>query len=95
MIRWTAPAFRCVCAALMLSLAPWTAVGAFAANEVIDRVLAVAEGQVITLSDVRIARELGRVDVRLTVTRGAFTEVLHDSIVPRCFRSPFTAFGGS
>lgn len=33
------------------------------AQEVIDRVLAVAGGEVITLSDVRTARELGRVDV--------------------------------
>jgi hypothetical protein len=38
--------------------------GGTAANgdEVIDRVLAVAGGEVITLSDVRAARELGRVD---------------------------------
>lgn len=33
------------------------------AQELIDRVLAVAGGEVITLSDVRTARELGRVDV--------------------------------
>lgn len=32
-------------------------------DEVIDRVLAAAGGEVITLSDVRAARELGRVDV--------------------------------
>jgi len=32
------------------------------AQELIDRVLAVAAGEVITLSDVRAARELGRVD---------------------------------
>jgi hypothetical protein len=32
------------------------------ADEVIDRVLAVVAGDVITLSDVRTARELGRVD---------------------------------
>lgn len=36
---------------------------AAAADEVIDRVLAVAGGDVITLSDVRAARELGRVNV--------------------------------
>jgi hypothetical protein len=36
---------------------------AYAADEVIDRVLAVAGGEVITLSDVRAARELGRVQV--------------------------------
>lgn len=33
------------------------------AQEVIDRILAVAAGEVITLSDVRTARELGRVQV--------------------------------
>jgi hypothetical protein len=37
---------------------------AAAGQEVIDRVLAVASGEVITLSDVRAARELGRVAVR-------------------------------
>lgn len=37
------------------------AAGAAAAQEVIDRILAVASGEVITLSDVRIARDLGRV----------------------------------
>lgn len=36
----------------------------FAQGEVIDRVLAVAAGEVITLSDVRAARALGRVDPR-------------------------------
>ncbi len=36
---------------------------ALAQGEVIDRVLAVAGGEVITLSDVRAALELGRVDV--------------------------------
>lgn len=36
---------------------------AAAQPELIDRVLAVAAGEVITLSDVRAARELGRVDV--------------------------------
>lgn len=52
------------CVAMLLLLAPWLAARpAFAASEIIDRVLAVAEGEVITLSDVRIARELGRVDV--------------------------------
>ena len=37
---------------------------ASAADEVIDRVLAIASGDVITLSDVRAAQALGRVDVR-------------------------------
>lgn len=52
----------CCLVALMsvLCLAP-TSVAA--ADEVIDRVLAVAGGDVITLSDVRAAQELGRVDV--------------------------------
>jgi len=46
-----------------------------AQDEVIDRVLAVVAGDVITLSDVRMARELGRVDaggadpVRATLTQ--------------------------
>ncbi len=40
---------------------------AAAQGEVIDRVLAVAGGEVITLSDVRAARELGRVDVGTAV----------------------------
>ena len=35
---------------------------AHAADEIIDRVLAVAGGEIIMLSDVRAARELGRVD---------------------------------
>ncbi len=38
-----------------------------AQGEVIDRVLAVAGGEVITLSDVRAARELGRVDAGTAV----------------------------
>jgi hypothetical protein len=51
----------CICAstvflALLLLSVP------LRADEVIDRVLAVAGGEVITLSDVRAARELGRVD---------------------------------
>ena len=49
----------CLVAAVMC-----TAVSRAAAaqDEVIDRVLAVAAGEVITLSDVRAARELGRVE---------------------------------
>ena len=43
---------------LWLAMAPL----AHAADEVIDRVLAVAGGEIIMLSDVRAARELGRVD---------------------------------
>jgi hypothetical protein len=43
----------------------WLCMPAYAApdDELIDRVLAVAGGEVITLSDVRAARELGRVGV--------------------------------
>ena len=47
-----------LCAGLCLVVAP----PVFAQGEVIDRVLAVAGGEVITLSDVRAARELGRVE---------------------------------
>jgi hypothetical protein len=47
-----------LCCAIAVGDAP-----AIGAQELIDRVLAVAGGAVITLSDVRTARELGRVDV--------------------------------
>lgn len=53
-------------ASLLLVLIVLTAVArpiAVAPDEVIDRVLAVVSGEVITLSDVRAARELGRVSV--------------------------------
>ncbi len=50
----------CVLAAVAYAGAPLRTA---AQVEVIDRVLAVAGGEVITLSDVRAARELGRVDV--------------------------------
>jgi len=50
----------CVVAAVVCTAASRAAA---AQNEVIDRVLAVAGGEVITLSDVRAARELGRVEV--------------------------------
>ncbi|MGE0449516.1 MAG: hypothetical protein AB7Q29_08030 [Vicinamibacterales bacterium] len=60
----------------MLSLAPPSA---DAADEIIDRVLAVAEGEVITLSDVRVARELGRVQVeRATDPVAAALDLLID-----------------
>jgi hypothetical protein len=49
---------RLLAVATVLMLA-WPAL---AADEVIDRVLAVAGGEIILLSDVRAARELGRVD---------------------------------
>jgi hypothetical protein len=49
----------CVLAVTVLLMLVRTA----SADEVIDRVLAVAGGEVITLSDVRAARELGRVNV--------------------------------
>lgn len=51
-----------VCLLALLAVWSGTRVQA-AADEVIDRVLAVASGEVITLSDVRAARELGRVSV--------------------------------
>jgi hypothetical protein len=57
-----ASAHLCICAlsvaALLFPLAAQAG-----AQELIDRVLAVAGGDVITLSDVRAARELGRVSV--------------------------------
>ena len=46
--------------ALSMSALWFASVSAARADEVIDRVLAVAGGDVITLSDVRAARELGR-----------------------------------
>jgi hypothetical protein len=55
--RWQ----RYVARALMV-LALVGAAARVRADEVIDRVLAVAGGEVITLSDVRAARELGRVE---------------------------------
>ena len=48
--------------ALLMSALWFASVSAARADEVIDRVLAVAAGDVITLSDVRAARELGRVE---------------------------------
>ncbi len=53
----------CVCLALVLGACAGAARPARAADEVIDRVLAVVSGDVITLSDVRAAQTLGRVQV--------------------------------
>lgn len=53
---------RCRVCAFLAALVMW-ALPAGAADELIDRVLAVAGGEVITLSDVRASRELGRVAV--------------------------------
>ncbi|MFN7984332.1 MAG: hypothetical protein U0Q11_21000 [Vicinamibacterales bacterium] len=53
----------CVCAVLMCVVLTGSARRASAADEVIDRVLAVVSGDVITLSDVRAALTLGRVQV--------------------------------
>lgn len=53
----------CVCVVLMLFVCATAARPAAAADEVIDRVLAVVSGDVITLSDVRAALTLGRVQV--------------------------------
>lgn len=57
--------------------------GRAAAQEVIDRVLAVANGEVITLSDVRIARELGRVQARdsADAERAALDELIDRVLV--------------
>jgi len=54
----------CLIAAVVCAGVPRAAA---AQGEVIDRVLAVAGGEVITLSDVRAARELGRVDAGMAV----------------------------
>ena len=58
--RWRHGVRACLIAIVMYAGASRTAA---AQGEVIDRVLAVAGGEVITLSDVRAAQELGRVDV--------------------------------
>lgn len=51
-------------AVAIVGVVAWAGGSAVAATgDVIDRVLAVAEGEIITLSDVRVARGLGRVDV--------------------------------
>jgi hypothetical protein len=58
------PAFLRFCVSALLGLAlSLTVAPRASADEVIDRVLAVVSGDVITLSDVRIAIALGRVDV--------------------------------
>jgi hypothetical protein len=53
------------------------------ADEIIDRVLAVVGGEVITLSDVRTARELGRADVNGAAdpVRAALTQLIDRSLV--------------
>jgi hypothetical protein len=58
-------------------------VGTSAADEVIDRVLAVVSGEVITLSDVRTARELGRVDTAGAPdpVRAALTQLIDRALV--------------
>lgn len=53
----------CVFAPIALAICLLPRAAAAAPDEVIDRVLAVVNGEVITLSDVRTARELGRVQV--------------------------------
>lgn len=64
--RWRAVARRvrtCFAVGLILFACAGSARPAGAADEVIDRVLAVVSGDVITLSDVRAALALGRVQV--------------------------------
>ncbi len=53
------------------------------AQEVIDRILAVAAGEVITLSDVRTARELGRVEVGSATdpVREALTRLIDRALI--------------
>lgn len=71
----------CICA--LLAAAPVSQAGAAAADELIDRVLAVASGEIITLSDVRAARELGRVDVgdAPDPVRAVLTELMNRALV--------------
>ena len=53
------------------------------AQELLDRILAVASGEVITLSDVRASLELGRVDVGRTAdpVRAALTQLIDRALV--------------
>ena len=68
-------------AALALLLA---APGAARANEVIERVLAVAAGELITQSDVAAARELGLLDQQIAPdSRGPMTDAEEHQIVSR------------
>lgn len=72
-------------------LAGWCLAGALllahprvvAAQELLDRVLAVASGEVITLSDVRASLELGRVDVGRTAdpVRVALSQLIDRALV--------------
>lgn len=68
-----------LCAALLCAL-PAFPVGA---QEVIDRILAVAGGDVITLSDVRTARDLGRVvvDYSADPVREALSRLIDRALV--------------
>jgi hypothetical protein len=55
----------------------------FASDEVIDRVLAIVAGEVITLSDVRTSRELGRIDTAGAAdpVRAALTQLIDRALV--------------
>lgn len=57
--------------------------GAAVAQETLDRILAVASGEVITLSDVRASLELGRIDVGRTAdpVRAALTQLIDRALV--------------
>lgn len=68
---------------MLLALAVPVHRAAAAPDEVIDRVLAVVSGEVITLSDVRAARELGRVTVADTgdPVRAVLTQLIDRALV--------------
>jgi hypothetical protein len=53
------------------------------ADEVIERVLAVAGGELITQSDVAATRELGLLDQQIADSRGAMTDAQEHEIVSR------------
>jgi len=74
---------RACVSALLTSALLQGCVTAAAADEIIDRVLAVVSGSVITLSDVRTARELGRVDTNGAAdpVRAVLTQLIDRTLV--------------
>ena len=72
----------CVCLTLLLCVCATGRIAA-AADDVIDRVLAVASGEVITLSDVRAALALGRVQAGTAAdpSRVALTQLIDRALL--------------
>ncbi len=77
------PALRHWCTCALVWSALLACPPSAGADEVIDRVLAVVSGEVITLSDVRTARELGRVDTAGAPdpVRAALTQLIDRALV--------------